>query len=270
MSMSAPAARTERSVPGGLSALIIAKDEERDLPGCLESLEGLADEIVVVVDSASRDNTEDIARRAGAKVLLRAFDHYAGQRQQALESCTKHWVLWIDCDERITPELKSAILLELRAPRVHVYTLRFEIQFLGKVLRWGGLGRETHERLFTREGTRFTGGLVHEGIARRARGPRRILSAGAVRHSPYRDLGDYLSKLDRYTSLAARKKYESGRRFHGWHHFILPWEFFSRAVLKLGFLDGPQGLVWAGLSAFHSWLKYVKLKRLCDEEGVAS
>ncbi len=71
-----------------------------------------------------------------------------------------------------------------------------------------------------------------------------------------------MTKLDRYTTLAAEKRFAAGRRFSAWRHLTLPWEFFSRAVLKLGFLDGFPGLVWAGLSAFHSWLKYVKLRGL--------
>jgi hypothetical protein len=81
----------------------------------------------------------------------------------------------------------------------------------------------------------------------------------------YRDLADYLGKLDRYTSLAAAKRLERGVRFRPWHHLVLPWEFFSRAVLRLGVLDGRAGLVWAGLSAFHGWLKYVKLAELEKE-----
>lgn len=81
-------------------------------------------------------------------------------------------------------------------------------------------------------------------------------------HKPYRDISDYLSKLDRYTTLAAQKRFAAGKRFTPLHHLILPWEFFSRVVLKLGILDGYPGMVWAGLSAYHSWLKYAKLREL--------
>ncbi|MFI5350501.1 MAG: hypothetical protein ACHQ2Z_13215, partial [Elusimicrobiota bacterium] len=125
-----------------------------------------------------------------------------------------------------------------------------------RTLRWGGLGSESHVRLFRRSKSRFVGGALHEGI--QVDGTEDRLK-GAIVHEPYKNVSEYLEKLDRYTSLAAEKRFAAGRRFSCWRHLILPWEFFARAVLKLGFLDGFPGLVWAGLSAFHSWLKYVKL-----------
>jgi hypothetical protein len=115
-------------------------------------------------------------------------------------------------------------------------------------------------RLFKRTQGRFVGGDLHEGIEL-SRPPGR-LRRGTIIHEPYRDLADYLEKLDRYTTLAAQKRLARGERFCLWYHLLLPWEFFSRAILKLGILDGGPGLVWAGLSAFHSWLKYVKLGQL--------
>jgi hypothetical protein len=120
-----------------------------------------------------------------------------------------------------------------------------------------------HVRLFQRESGSFVGGLLHESLS--ITGSIGEISGAAMRHTPYADLSDYLGKLDRYTSLAARKRWGQGRRFHCWHHLILPWEFFTRAVLKLGILDGQPGLIWAGLAAFHSWLKYVKLGRIAKE-----
>ncbi|MDX6768135.1 MAG: glycosyltransferase, partial [Elusimicrobiota bacterium] len=88
-----------------LSAILIAKDEEHDLPGCLASLEGVADEVVVVVDESTTDATERVAKDAGAKVLRRRFDDYAQQRQASLDAATGTWCLWIDADERVTPGL---------------------------------------------------------------------------------------------------------------------------------------------------------------------
>lgn len=240
-----------------ISAILIAKDEERDLPGCLESLKGLVSEIIVIVSADTTDRTEELARAAGAKVSRRVFDDYARQRQASLDAASGEWCLWIDPDERITPALAGEIRRTLEsAPSENGFDLRFEVRFLGRTLRRGGLGSETHLRLFRREKSRFVGGALHEGVA--VEGFLRRLD-GKVVHEPYRDISDYLSKLDRYTTLAAEKRLTAGRRFTPFHHLILPWEFFARAVLKLGFLDGFPGLVWAGLAAFHSWLKYVKL-----------
>ena len=240
-----------------LSAILIAKDEADDLPGCLESLKGLATETVIVVSEDTTDRTAELARGAGAKVLIRRFDDYARQRQAGLDAATGDWCLWIDPDERASPALADEIRSALAAgPDVNSYDVPFEIRFLGATLRRGGLGSESHVRLFRRSGARFVGGVLHEGIA--VDGGRGRLR-GRIVHEPYRSVADYLGKLDRYTSLAAQKRFQAGRRFTPFHHLLLPWEFFARAVLKLGILDGFPGLVWAGLSAFHTWLKYVKL-----------
>jgi glycosyltransferase involved in cell wall biosynthesis len=240
-----------------LSAVLIAKDEERDLPGCLESLKGLATEVVLVVSDDTTDRTEEIARAAGAKVLRRTFDDYARHRQASLEAASGEWCLWVDPDERVTPGLADEIRSVLSAPSAFAaYDVPFEVRFLGRTLRWGGLGSESHVRLLRRAGARFVGGALHEGL--RTDGEVGRLR-GTIVHEPYKDISEYLGKLDRYTTLAAEKRHAEGRTFSSWRHLILPWEFFARAVLKLGVLDGFPGLAWAGLSAFHSWLKYVKL-----------
>ncbi|HAM36799.1 MAG TPA: hypothetical protein DCP85_12835 [Elusimicrobia bacterium] len=243
-----------------LSAILIATDEETSLPACLESLRGLVDEIVVVIDPATRDRTEEVARAAGAKILRRPFDDYAAQRQASLEMATGQWCLWIDPDETLSPELRAEIKTSLASSRVDAYSLPFEVWFMGRRLRWGGLGSERHVRLFRAGRARFTGGLLHERLD--VSGLSGGLLSGTIRHEPYRDLREYLEKLDRYTTLAARKRRDQGQRFSAWRHLVLPWEFFSRSVLKLGVLDGHAGLVWAGLAAFHSWLKYVKLREM--------
>ena len=85
---------------------------------------------------------------------------------------------------------------------------------------------------------------------------------GKIEHEPYKDISEYLEKLNRYTSLAARKKFSAGQRFHWWHHLILPAELVKRLLLRLAFLDGAAGVSFACLSAFHHWLKYAKLKEM--------
>jgi glycosyltransferase involved in cell wall biosynthesis len=250
-------------MPPLLSAILIATDEEHDLPGCLESLKNLADEIVVVVSEETKDRTAEIAAAGGAKVIRRKFVDYASQRQVSLEAATGQWCLWIDPDERVTPSLREDIRALLAAPQAQAYEIGFEVQFLGRPLRWGGMGSERHVRLFQRRRGRFVGGLLHEGLD--IDGTIGVVRRGKMTHTPYQDIPDYLGKLDRYTTLAARKRWDQGKRFAWWHHLILPWELFARAVLKLGVLDGQPGLIWAGLAAFHSWLKYVKLGRIAKE-----
>ncbi|MBI3288131.1 MAG: glycosyltransferase family 2 protein [Elusimicrobia bacterium] len=243
--------------PDSLSAILIAKNEEADLPGCLDSLKGVASEIVIVVSDDTTDRTEEIARARGAKVVRRAFDDYARMRQASLEAAGGDWCLWIDPDERVTPALAREIADVVRSDSpAAAFDIPFSVVFLGKTLRWGGLGSESHIRLFRRARCRFVGGALHEGLA--VEGAVAALSEKIV-HTPYADIPDYLAKLDRYTTLAARKRLDAGVRFSPLHHLLLPWEFGARAILKLGVLDGYPGMVWAGLSAFHAWLKYAKL-----------
>lgn len=241
-----------------LSLVVIAKDEERDLPGCLESARALADEIVVV-DAGSSDKTAELARSAGARVLRREFTTFAEQKQFALDSCRGDWILNLDADERLTPELQRAIRGALQNPRADGYNLGYAVVFMGRRLRHGGLNGERHLRLFRRGAGRFVGGRLHEGVALEGR---QADLPGFVLHQPYSDLSEYLRKLDRYTTLAAEKSFQSGRRFHPLHHLLLPAEFLKRYLLQLGFLDGTAGLAWCALSAFYSWLKALKLREL--------
>jgi glycosyltransferase involved in cell wall biosynthesis len=233
-----------------LSLIVIAKNEERDLPACLDSVKGLADEIVLV-DGRSSDRTREIARERGAKVFERDWTGYGPQKQFALEQATGEWALNLDADERLTPELAAEIRAFLDAPGgANGAELPFHVYFLGRRLRFGGCAREFHIRLFRRTEARYAGKAIHEGIA--VNPPLARLSA-PVLHESYRDLGEYLEKCREYTGLIARDK------FAAWQHLRLPWEFFVRYFLKLGFLDGNAGLVYAALSSYYAWLKHVRL-----------
>lgn len=247
-----------------LSAILIAKNEERDLPGCLEALKGLVNEIIVVISDDTTDQTEDAAKRHNAKVSFRPFDDYARMRQASLDKATSEWCLWIDPDERVTPDLAKEIQTVLATdPPFVAVDIPFSIRFLGHEMRWGGLGSEHHVRLFRRSKARFVGGALHESLA--VDGPVARFT-GKIIHEPYKDVPDYMSKLERYTDLAAQKRFDAGKRFTPFHHLIYPWELFSRLVLKLGILDGGPGVTWARLAAYHSRLKYGKLKRMQEEK----
>ncbi|MBI3548323.1 MAG: glycosyltransferase family 2 protein [Elusimicrobia bacterium] len=242
-----------------LSAVLITFNEEQDLPACLESLAGVASEIVVV-DSASTDKTQEIAARGNAKLSVRAFTDYADQKQAALERATGEWVLSIDADERLSAELASEIKALLSGdPPASGYEIPYAVHFMGQRMRFGGLGCERHVRLFRRTSGRFVGGELHEGLE--VSGSIGRLE-GRMVHVPYRDLGDYLSKLDRYTTLAAQKRYAQGRRFSPLHHLLPLWELFVRLVLRLGVLDGTPGVAWWGLASFHTWTKFLKLREM--------
>lgn len=253
-----------------LSVCVIARDEERDLPELLASLATLraalgADFECVVLDSGSKDGTRAVAERWGARTAARDFDDFASQKQACLDLCTGDWVLSLDCDERLTPGLAEDILRVISGPAGPAgYVLPFEVEFEGKVLRWGGLGGETHLRFFQRAKGRFGGEHVHEGV--RVDGPVARLRH-PVRHRPYADLAEYREKFEVYTERAARARLAAGRRPSPLDALRPWWELFSRLVLKLGVLDGRQGVLWAHLSATHTRRKYQRLAELAGTQA---
>lgn len=253
------------SVPG-LSVIIIARNEKRDLPGCLASVRALASEIVVA-DSGSTDGTPDIARAAGAKVIFKEWEGYGRQKQAALDAAAGPWVLNIDADERVTPGLADEIRRRLSsAPVESGFEIPFRHFFLGRRLRFGRFSTETHLRLFKKSAARYGAQQIHEGINVEGRIGR---ATGVIDHLSYHDIEEYLEKCNRYTSMIARARYDAGQRFHFWHHARLPIEFLVRYVFKLGFLDGGPGLTYALLSSYYVWLKFLKLRdcEAAEREG---
>ncbi len=239
-----------------LSAYLIVKNEARDLPACLDSLKGLADELVVVDDESS-DRTADLARQRGAKVFSRKLDGFGTQKQFALERCSGDWVFSIDADERVTPGLAKEMTEALAQTNGAVgYTVPRRMYFLGKRLRFGGVGSDWVLRFFRRGKGRYRPLEIHEQVE--VDGPVGRLQ-GPLDHFSYATLDEYLEKIPAYTSMAAQARWNAGKRFHAWHHFRPAWELFSRVVLKGAWLDGQAGLMYAALSAHAAWLRSVKL-----------
>lgn len=246
----------------GLSLIIIAYNEERDLESCLDSVQDLVDEIVLV-DSGSTDNTFEIARRFTPHVYQKKWNGYGEQKQYALDQARGPWILNLDADEKLSPELKNEICdlfsRSAAGPDANGFNIPYRHYFLGRRLRFGGVHGEKHLRLFRKARAVYGKNKVHEGIE--VEGPIQALR-NPIDHFSYRDIPDYLAKCDWYTSLIAREKYQKGQRFRVWNHLRLPFEFFVRYVLKLGFLDGSAGLTYALLSSYYVWLKYLKLQDL--------
>jgi len=247
-----------------LSIYMIVKNEARDLPACLDSLKGLSDELVVV-DDLSTDSTVDICRSRGAQVYSRKLDGYGSQKQFALEHCTGDWVLNIDADERISPELAGDIRAVLSRDNVQTgYFISRRMYFLGKRLRFGGVGRDWVLRLFRRAKGRYQPKEIHEQVA--VEGTTDKLN-GALDHYSYATLNEYLEKIPAYTQMAAQARYNAGKRFHFWHHIRPAWELLNRVVIKGAWLDGQAGLIYAALSAHAAWLRSIKLLELQSQDA---
>ncbi|MGC4117533.1 MAG: glycosyltransferase family 2 protein [Myxococcales bacterium] len=242
-----------------LSVIVIAKDEERDLPGCLASV-AFADEIVVV-DAESTDRTREVAQAAGPKVrvVVRPWPGHAAQKAFALSQATGDWVLSLDADERCSQELQEAIPKLVAASDVDGYLVLFQTWAFGRRQRFGGRWSERHLRLFRREKATFPAREIHES----AEVAGRIVKVDApILHHAVRTLDELVEKVNRYSTLGALERFKKGKRFTVLSYFRLPWGFFKRYVLWLGVLDGWDGYVQARLGATYDFLKVAKLRDL--------
>jgi glycosyltransferase involved in cell wall biosynthesis len=245
-----------------LSAVIITRNAARVLPACLESV-SFADE-TIVVDSGSSDDTRELAAARGARVLQKEWLGYGRQKQFAIEQAAHDWVLCVDADERVSPELAAAIQAALAAPASPVYRMARRNRFLGRWLAHGEGYPDWSPRLFNRLNARWSDDLVHEKVLY-------AVTPGTLRgdlmHDSFDDLSTYLERQNRYTTLAARQAYELGRGA-GLAHLVLSpaVRFLKFYILRLGFLDGVPGLLHISIGCMNSYLKYAKLIELRKAE----
>jgi glycosyltransferase involved in cell wall biosynthesis len=248
-----------------LSVVVITLDEEQNLPGLLESVRGVADE-VVVVDSGSTDRTVELARAAGARVLHRDWVDYGTQRLFAVAQARNDLVLSLDADERLAPELAAAIRAELARPEAELaagYRIHFRHHVFGRRVRFGAMWRDRRVRLFDRRRGGFDGAPVHEKVV--VDGPVRLLP-GRCDHRGCESPAELEEKLRRYARAAARERFARGARFRPWHWLRWPAGFAKRYLLRLGFLDGGVGLRLATLYAGYD-LEKVRYLRVLEREG---
>jgi glycosyltransferase involved in cell wall biosynthesis len=238
-----------------LSAVLIAHNAAQELEACLASA-AFADEILVV-DSGSTDATRDIAQKHGARVVTKEWLGYGRQKQFAVEQARHDWVLCLDADERVSPELRDSIERALATPVSPVYRMARCNRFLGRWLRHGEGYPDWSPRLFDRRKARWSDDPVHEKVLY-AVTPGTL--EGDLLHDSAENLARYLEKQNRYTTLAAEQLYERGRSASAFALFASPVvRFFKFYVLRLGFLDGIAGLVHIGIGCMNSYLKYAKL-----------
>jgi glycosyltransferase involved in cell wall biosynthesis len=225
------------------STMIAAKNEERHLPGALESVAGCYD--IVVVDDDSTDRTAEIAQAAGARVLRRKLDGFASQKNFGIEQCHHDWVLILDADERVTPELLAAIRA-LEPPReAAAYKFAWR-NYLGKKwLAHGGLYPDYHTRLIDRRRAHYGQREVHELLE--IDGETRALR-GDIIHLTYADTRAYLAKVRKYARLEAK-----WTRQRPTLRSVIK-EFLVRYFKQEGYKDGWAGLVSAKLRAYYRWI----------------
>ena len=241
-----------------ISAAIITRDAARDLDRCLASL-GFADEIVVL-DQASTDDTAAVCARHGATLHQGDWRGFGPTKQDVTALCRNHWILSIDSDEEVSPELAAAVTALDPEPGPAAFAVNRLSRFLGRWIRHCGWHPEYVVRLFDRRHAGFDDKPVHESV--QVRGETGNLD-GLLRHYTYETMEQYISKLDRYTTLAAAEAHAAGRRAGPWTAVLRAQATFWRMwLVRGGVLDGGPGTVLCLASGFSVLSKYTKLWRL--------
>ncbi len=247
-------------MPKTLSVVLITLNEAANLPRTLASVRWAAE--IVVVDSGSTDATLEIAADAGARVFAEPWKGFASQKNSAISHATGDWVLSLDADEEVSPELAREIQALLAGePGFTAYRIPRLNHFLGRPLRHGGYWPDPKLRLFRRGAARFLDRPVHETM--QSDGPDGWLR-GPLIHYCYPTLDDYIEHMNRYSSIAAQALVASGRAGCSW-----PWlawnallnpaaTFLYNYVFRLGFLDGRVGLLQHINHSFYIHWKYAK------------
>ena len=238
-----------------LSAIVITKNEARNIEACLDSV-SFCDERIVV-DGGSEDGTAALAEAKGARVMTTAeWGGFGPQKNLALSLATGDWVLSLDADERVSDKLAAEIKRAMADGAADGYDMPRLSTFCGKPMRHSGWYPDYVLRLFRRERGRFSDDLVHERVI--CDGPVRRLAEPLIHH-PVLRLEDSLSRMDRYSTARAEMIVRSGRRvtfftgiLRGW------WTFIQTYFIRLGFLDGREGFLLAVANAEGTYYRYMK------------
>lgn len=241
-----------------LSVTVITLNEAANIDACLASV-AWADE-VLVVDSGSTDDTVARATTRGVRVLTHAWPGYAAQKNWAAEQASCDWILSIDADERVTPELAAEIRQALEMPAPAGYRIPRVTWHLGRWIRTTDWYPDFQLRLYDRRRARWQPRRVHESVS--ADGPVASLRHD-LQHYAYRDLSHHHATMDRYTTLAAIEMFEHGRTA-GVADLVVhpPAAFLRNFVLRRGCLDGAVGFTISAMNAYYVFLKLAKLREL--------
>ena len=241
-----------------LSVIIITKNEELNIRACLESV-AWADEIIVV-DSGSQDDTVAICREFTSHVYVHDWPGFGAQKNLALNYASKNWVLSLDADERVTPELQSQLLDAMKNRGENGFYLPRLSQFCGRFIKHSGWYPDNVLRLFKKTYGCFSDDLVHETVLLQGRTGK--LSSPLLHYS-YLNEDDVNRKVEQYASAASVQMFNRGKHVTGIDAPVRAgWAFLRTYCLRLGILDGIAGFNIARMNARTTYLKYRKLKEL--------
>ncbi len=243
-----------------ISAVIITHNEEQNIARCIQSVQGIADEIVVV-DSFSDDKTAQVAESFGARVVYHTFKDFGDQKTFAIEQSAYDWVLSVDADEAVSPELEQSILKEKAAPRFDGYNINILANYCGKWIRHCGWYPQPKLRFFNKHKCHMNANKVHESIVKVDKKVRIGFLDGNILHYSYNSISDHTKKIELYSELAAMNAIDKGERIPWIKILVGPsWKFIYNFILRGGFLDGYLGYVICKNIAYAGFIKYVKIK----------
>ena len=247
-----------------LSVILITRNEEANLDDCLASLEGIAQQIVVV-DTNSADRTLEIAQKYGATIAQPSdWPGFGPQKNRALDLASGDWVLSLDADERLTPALRSEIVTAVHhSAQINCFAIPRLSWYCGRFIRHSGWSPDYVDRLFKRGTARFSDDLVHE----------RLIPNGAVAklenpmlHYSFMNYSQVLQKLDRYSTASAEQAFAQGKTSSPLKAVIHGiWAFIRTYIIRAGFLDGGQGFALAISNGQGTYYRYIKLWHLHQE-----
>jgi len=247
-----------------VSVVIIAKNEAENIGDCIMSAKLVSNDIIVA-DSGSEDATPRLTIKYGARLFETVWKGYGQTRNDAAAIAVNEWILALDADERISPELAAAINRLKLEDGQFLYGFKRKSFLVRKKIRFGEWGRDRVYRLYNQKQATWDSQLVHENIV--GSGVTKKLIQGELLHYTMKDLQEYHAKTILYAKLSAQKYEAQGKKASLVKRFISPvFSFLQNYIFRLGFLDGKEGLIIAYTSAKYVFLKYKFLHLILKEK----
>ncbi len=244
-----------------LSAVIITKNEERNIDECLQSVSWV--DQIIVVDAESTDRTVELARHYTPHIFVRPWEGYGTQKNFGIQQATGEWILILDADERVSSILATNIQARVTTWSTAdpvAYSIPRRNYFYGDWVQWGGAFPDVQVRLFQNGKAVYNDVEIHENLV--VTGVIGNLE-GYLEHYTERCISDHFRKFSSYISLAAKEKIKSSTSVHWWHLVLNPLStFIKKYCLKQGFRDGIRGVIFAGFASMYTFGKYAKLWEL--------
>ena len=245
-----------------LSAVIITKNEERNIGRCLDSLQDLADDLIVV-DSGSTDKTETICIEKGARFVFNEWAGYIEQKNFANGLAEHQFILSLDADEALSEKLRQSILSIKENITADAYEMNRLTNYCGKWIRHCGWYPDRKLRLFDRNKFEWGGERIHENLTPKAENVTIESLSGDIHHYSYYDISQHITQANLFTNLTAELAIEKGKRAGMLKILVNPMVKFCRDYfIKLGFLDGYYGYVVCRISAQATFMKYAKIRQM--------